>query len=163
MTHGREKLRLGPRGPFRGGAGGIEEATSFLETGNAAGWVFDDPTKFDEVDNLAAEGGQGLELVRGEFAGLSIDDAERAASPAVLSHDRRSGVETDVRIVEDEWMVGEAVVAERVGDDKDPGGGFDDGMGAERIAPRGFGDVETDPGFEPLPIGAIREKRAMGT
>ena len=59
-------------------------------------------------------------------------------------------------------MVGEAAVAERVGDDKDPGGGFDDGMGAERIAPRGFGDVETDPEFEPLPVGVDQGEEGDG-
>ena len=60
VTHGCEKLRLGPGGPFRGAAGGIEETTSFLEIGNDAGLVFDDPTKFDEVDNLAAEAARDL-------------------------------------------------------------------------------------------------------
>ena len=60
VTHGREKLRLGRRGPFRGAAGDLEETTSFLEIGNDAGLVFDDPTKFDEVDNLAAEAARDL-------------------------------------------------------------------------------------------------------
>ena len=162
MAHGREKLGLGAGGLFGRAAGDIEVTASFVEVGDDGVLAGDDPAEFEGVEDMAPEGGEGVELVGGELAGCAIDDAEGAEGPAVVSHEGSASVETDVRRAGDEGVVGEAGVGAGVRDDEDVVLRFGDGVGAKGEFARGFGGVEADAGFEPLAVGVDERDEGDG-
>ena len=65
---------------------------------------------FDEPGDVF----QHAQLHGAQTSWLAIDDAKRADSCAVSGMQWNPGIKADVRIADDHWIVGEAVVSQRI-------------------------------------------------
>ena len=79
---------------------------------------------------------QHPELRGAEAARLVVDNAERADARAVGGVERNAGIEAHVRIADDDGIVGEAIVLQRVVHDERLV--FQDGVRAEADVARAF-------------------------
>ncbi len=101
------------------------------------------------VSDRVPEIAQQAALLERHRARLAIDHAQRA-DVVTLDADRRAGVEADLRLVDDQRVVGEAGVARCVGNLEERV--VEDRVRAERDVARGLACVGARPGEEPLPI-----------
>ena len=108
------------------------------------------PPQFHFSDDQIGEVAQLrlLGLVQG-LAGLGIDQAEGAEAEAVAGDQRRTRVEADLRVAEDQRIVREAQVLGRVRHLQYPV--FHDRKLAEGVLARRLVDSQADLGLEPLP------------
>ena len=99
-------------------------------------------------DHLVAEDAQGGELLAVEAPGDAVDDTEGAELEAVAGDQGGAGVEANVRVTDDQRIVGEARVGAGVRHLEDVV--LQDGVGAEGERPRGLGGGQADARLEPL-------------
>ena len=109
---------------------------------------------------LAAEDAEGVQLLRRQLARDGVGHGERADGMTVHRAQRRTGIEPDEGITDDERMVGEALVAQRVLDDVEVGGV--DGVGAERQPPWRLAQRHADPRLEPLSLPVDERQQRDG-
>ena len=84
------------------------------------------------------------------LAWFGIDDAQRPQGVTVLGDQRRARIEADEGRAGNQRIVGKPHVLGRIKNDRHLIGL--NGVVAEGDIPAGFGDVETDARFEPLPL-----------
>ena len=102
----------------------------------------------EQVHDLAAQGGEGGLLLRGEGARDAVNDAQGAEGVSVRGDQRRPRVETDAGVARDERVVGEARVGPGVGDEHQVR--LQDRVGAEGDVAGRLAHVQSDDALEPL-------------
>lgn len=106
--------------------------------------------KFHLGQDEAAQGLQGVFLFGLQFAGRLIDNAERAEGVTFLADERGAGVETDMRVGNDQWIIAETLVFQRVGNHENIR--LQNGVGTEGDFARGFRGIDANARFEPLAL-----------
>ena len=101
--------------------------------------------------SLLGEYLQALELLGRQLARLVVDGADGAERVSVAAHDGRARVEANVRVAAHQRVVGEANVRAGVGHHEHVAH-VEYAVAAEGVVARGLARLQSDLGFEPLPV-----------
>ena len=110
---------------------------------------------------LARQHCQSIAMCPADLPGASVDHADRTERDAGRSHDRRAGVEAQVRIARHERIRREARVERGVFNHQQRVGHFD-GVGAKRMRPRHVGNRQADRGLVPLSMPVDERHQGNG-
>src|SRR6266849_6754475 len=106
--------------------------------------------EFKVNENQAAQRLQRFLLIGGQIARSAINDAECAERVAILVDEGSAGVEANVRIGNDKWIIAKTLIGERIGNNENIG--LQDGGGAKGNVSRCFRSVDANARLEPLAI-----------
>ena len=93
--------------------------------------------------------------------GFGVDDTQHAERDAVSRHERRSGIEADIRLSDDQRVVLGARIGGQVRHDQQAG--VIEPMLANRLRQRGAVERAADPGLEPLRLVAHKGDERGGS
>ena len=131
----RREVHL-PAADARQSLGRVEQLSLELEVRDRLVQPEDRAAKLQLRDHGSCEDLEGVRLLLGELTPLVVDDAQRAEAIALGRDERSAGVEADVRLADDQRVVGEARILGGVLDDEGRVG--EDGVGAEGLIARRF-------------------------